>query len=71
MERRTKKEKQLRATVTKFKKTIANQRAALHELRRLVTRLTLPSAVLTQKSEPPTGLDATPDNVVPFRPPTT
>ncbi|MFF2191216.1 hypothetical protein [Streptomyces sp. NPDC058155] len=64
-------EKQLRTTVAKLKKTIANQRAELEELHQLVTRLTPASAVLTQKREPPTDPDATPHNVIPFRPPTT
>lgn len=71
MKRLTKTEKELRATVTKLTRTIANQRAALEELRQLVTRLALASAVLTQMSEPPNGLDVTPDNVIPFRPLTT
>lgn len=64
-------EKQLRATVAKLKKTIANQRTELEELRQLVTNLTLASAVLAQRTdmlaEPVPG----PDNVIPFRPPRT
>ncbi|MFF0095288.1 MULTISPECIES: hypothetical protein [Streptomyces] len=64
-------EKQLRATVAKLKKTIANQRAELEELRQLVTHLTLASAVLTQESEPPPDMGVTPNNVIPLRPPTT
>jgi AcrR family transcriptional regulator len=63
-------EKQLRATVTKLKKTIANQRAELEELRQLVTRLTLASAVLTQGTDTPTEPVPERDNVIPFRPPT-
>ncbi|MCX5338490.1 hypothetical protein [Streptomyces atratus] len=66
-------EKQLRATVAKLKKTIANQNAELKELRALVTRLTLASAVLTQAQEVSTGQVQAPElpkNVVLFRPPT-
>ncbi|MGW5680318.1 hypothetical protein ACWEV4_35600, partial [Streptomyces sp. NPDC003860] len=66
-------EKQLRATVAKLKKTIANQDAELKELRDLVTRLTLASAVLTQDQKVSTGqvqVPELPENVVPFRPPT-
>lgn len=63
-------EKKLRATVAKQKETIANQRAEIIELRELVTRLTLASAVLTQEqgkfAEPSPG----PDNVIALRPPT-
>ncbi|MEU1365033.1 hypothetical protein ABZ454_02710 [Streptomyces sp. NPDC005803] len=62
-------EKQLRATVAKLKKTIANQRTELEELRQLVTNLTLASAVLTQGPEaPPAEPAQTPDNVIAFRP---
>ncbi|MFB7190919.1 hypothetical protein ACFC0C_28330 [Streptomyces sp. NPDC056178] len=64
-------EKRLRETVAKLKKTIANQKAEIEELRQLVTNLTLASAVLTQGQQ---GASAepvpVPDNVVPFRPPT-
>lgn len=65
-------EKQLRATVAKLKNTITNQRAELEELRQLVTRLTLASAVLTQGPDAPTepAPVPVPDNVIPFRPPT-
>jgi AcrR family transcriptional regulator len=56
-------EKQLRATVAKLKKTIANQRAELEELRQLVTRLTLASAVLTQGHD---ELAPPADNVIPI-----
>ncbi|MFI0910514.1 hypothetical protein [Streptomyces abikoensis] len=63
-------ERQLRATVAKLKKTIANQRAELEELRQLVTNLTLASAVLTQRTDTPTRPVPTSDNVIPFRPPT-
>ncbi|BBC29423.1 hypothetical protein SGFS_007170 [Streptomyces graminofaciens] len=60
-------ERRLRETVTKLKETVANQRAEIKELRQLVTRLTLASAVLTrddyqQAQGPPAA-----DNVVPFR----
>lgn len=63
-------EKQLRATVTKLKKTIANQRAELEELRQLVTNLTLASAVITERRQSPTEPAPLPDNVLPFRLPT-
>ncbi|MHA5053423.1 hypothetical protein [Streptomyces sp. SD15] len=65
-------EKRLRETVTKLKKTVANQKAEIEELRRLVTNLTLASAVLIHRtdtrSEPTTPA---PGNVVQLRPPTT
>jgi len=64
-------EKRLRETVTKLKKTIANQREELEELRQLVTRLTLASAVLTQQDTASTDPGPMPENVVPLRPPTT
>ncbi|GAA3245483.1 hypothetical protein [Streptomyces labedae] len=63
-------EKRLRATVAKLKKTLANKEAELEELRRLVTNLTLASAVLTAGN----GSSAEPvpaaENVIPFRPTT-
>ncbi|MEU9291752.1 hypothetical protein AB0D57_45880 [Streptomyces sp. NPDC048275] len=63
-------EKRLRETVTQLRKTIVNQKAEIEELRQQVTRLTLASAVLTQREDIP--LRPTPDaaNVIPFRPPT-
>ncbi|WP_420823937.1 hypothetical protein [Streptomyces roseifaciens] len=64
-------EKQLRATVAKLKKTISNQKTEIEELRQLVTRLTLASAVLTQGRSMPTEPVPTHDNVIAFRPPTT
>ncbi|MFF9765124.1 hypothetical protein ACF1GT_00545 [Streptomyces sp. NPDC014636] len=66
-------EKQLRAAIAKLKKTIANQNTELKELRALVTRLTLASAVLTQDQKVSTGQGQPPElpkNVVLFRPPT-
>ncbi|MFH8411303.1 hypothetical protein ACH4FX_42055 [Streptomyces sp. NPDC018019] len=63
-------ERQLRETVAKLKKTIENQKAELEELRRLVTRLTLASAVLTQQEDTPPEPVPASGNVVPFRPPT-
>ncbi|MFI0214498.1 hypothetical protein [Streptomyces lydicus] len=63
-------EKQLRATVAKLKKTISNQKAEIEELRELVTRLTLASAVLTQGNGASAEPVPTPDNVIPFRPST-
>ncbi|MEU2027140.1 hypothetical protein ABZ565_34190 [Streptomyces sp. NPDC016469] len=41
-------EKRLRDTVTKLKRTIANQKAEIEELRQLVTNLTLAGAVLIE-----------------------
>ncbi|MFJ6809125.1 hypothetical protein ACIQRK_24370 [Streptomyces anulatus] len=63
-------EKQLRGTVSKLKETVANQRAELEELRHLVTNLTLASAVLTLTPDAPAEPAPAPDNVIPFRPPT-
>ncbi|MFG1706480.1 hypothetical protein ACFLIM_25125 [Nonomuraea sp. M3C6] len=64
-------ERKLRETVTQLKTTIKNQKAEIEELRQQVTRLTLASAVLTQRKEtlPPPTLDG--DNVIAFRPPIT
>jgi hypothetical protein len=62
-------EKQLRATVTKLKKTITNQRAEIEDLRRQVTNLTLASAVLTCQIESQTHERTLPGNVVPIRHP--
>lgn len=42
-------EKRLREAVTKLKKTTAEQRTEIHELRDLDTRLTLASDALTQR----------------------
>ncbi|MFD3484742.1 hypothetical protein [Streptomyces sp. NPDC058665] len=61
-------EKRLRETVTKLKKTVANQKIELEDLRQRVTNLTLAGAVLSQRAEPSTGSRG---NVVPLRPPTT
>lgn len=65
-------EKRLRETVTKLKKTIANQKAEIEELRQLVTNLTLANAVLIHHSDTPQGppIPAS-GNVVQLRPPTT
>ncbi|ARF57647.1 hypothetical protein [Streptomyces gilvosporeus] len=63
-------EKQLRATVAKLKKTISNQKAEIDELREVVTRLTLASAVLTQGNGASEEPAPAPDNVIPFRPTT-
>ncbi|MFF4291839.1 hypothetical protein [Streptomyces sp. NPDC001601] len=64
-------EKQLRATVAKLRKSLADKEAELKRLRELVTNLTLASAVLTQQpgTPPPIESGPIPDNVVPFRPP--
>ncbi|MCX5374934.1 hypothetical protein [Streptomyces sp. NBC_00091] len=64
-------EKRLRETVTSLKRTIANQRAEIEELRRLVTNLTLASAVLTEEQSTSTDPAPPPDNVILLRPPTT
>lgn len=61
-------ERRLRDTVSKLKKTIAHQRAEIDDLRQLVSRLTLASAVLTDEAK---DLAPIANNVVPLRPPTT
>ncbi|MFD3504711.1 hypothetical protein [Streptomyces sp. NPDC058678] len=60
-------ERRLRETVTKLKETVANQKAEIKELRQLVTRLTLASAVLTQIDDQQAAGPPAADNVVPFR----
>lgn len=60
-------ETRLREIVTQLKATIASQRAELEELRRLVTNLTLASAVLTHNDRDMPAPPA-PENVVPIRP---
>jgi DNA-binding transcriptional regulator YiaG len=63
-------EKRLRETVSKLKQTISNQRVEIEELRQLVTRLTLASAVLARREGTSTEHVSAHDNVVPFpRPP--
>jgi hypothetical protein len=57
-------EKRLRETVTKLKETVADQRTEIQELRDLVTRLTLASAVLAQGKAAPA--EPVSDNVIPF-----
>ncbi|MFJ8510418.1 hypothetical protein OIU91_05095 [Streptomyces sp. NBC_01456] len=64
-------EKRLRETVTQLRKTVKNQNAEIEELRQQVTRLTLASAVLTQRADIPLPPAPAADNVIPFRPPTT
>ncbi|WP_310727934.1 hypothetical protein [Streptomyces sp. N2A] len=64
-------EKRLRETVTKLKKTIANQEAEIEELRQLVTNLALASAVLTEEGSASAKPVSTPGNIIPFRPPAT
>ncbi|GAX57842.1 hypothetical protein [Streptomyces olivochromogenes] len=65
-------EKRLRDTVTKLKRTIANQKAEIEELRQLVTNLTLASAVLTEEEKSASTNPVTAsDNVIPLHPPTT
>ncbi|MET8299218.1 hypothetical protein ABZ729_07860 [Streptomyces sp. NPDC006678] len=59
-------ERRLRETVTKLKKTVANQKAEIQELRQLVTRLTLAGAVLTQEGDRPAERGRASDNIVPF-----
>jgi hypothetical protein len=59
-------ERRLRETVTKLKKTVANQKAEIEELRQLVTRLSLASAVLTQEDSTPMVHEPAPSNIVPF-----
>ncbi len=63
-------ERRLRETVTKLKETVARQKAEIEELRHLVARLTLASAVLIHDDDQQTCSTAA-DNVVPLhRPPT-
>ncbi|MFH8379108.1 hypothetical protein ACH4A7_37040 [Streptomyces cyaneofuscatus] len=59
-------EKRLRETITKLKGTVANQKAEIDELRQLVTRLTLASAVLTQECDRQAERTPVPDNIVSF-----
>ncbi|WP_055591189.1 hypothetical protein [Peterkaempfera griseoplana] len=59
-------EKRLRETVTKLKKTIANQKAEIEELGQQVTRLALASAVLTQENDGQAERALVSDNVIPF-----
>lgn len=59
-------ERRLRQTVTQLKKTVANQKAEIEELRQLVTRLTLASAVLTQDDAKSAERGPGCDNIVPF-----
>ncbi|MFF2644955.1 hypothetical protein ACFVUB_34585 [Streptomyces niveus] len=63
-------ERRLRETVTQLRKTIVNQKAEIEELRQQVTRLTLASAVLTQREDIPLRPTPAAANVIPFRPPT-
>lgn len=60
-------EKRLRETVAKLKKTIANQKAEIKELRQQVTCLTLASAVITQQQKPSAPDKSDSGNVIPFR----
>ncbi|MFD5065296.1 hypothetical protein [Streptomyces sp. NPDC058394] len=67
-------EKRLREAVAKLKKTVANQKAEIDDLRQQVTLLAMAGAVLvdgqgTPPSPEPPPADA-PDNVIPFRPTT-
>ncbi|MFF3401141.1 hypothetical protein ACFYW6_21805 [Streptomyces sp. NPDC002659] len=67
-------EKRLRKTVTTLKKTVSNQKTEIDDLRQQVTLLAMASAVLidgqgTSPAPEPSLTDA-PDNVIPFRPPT-
>ncbi|MET9507676.1 hypothetical protein ABZX62_04205 [Streptomyces flavidovirens] len=59
-------EKRLRETVTKLKKTIANQKAEIEDLRQQVTRLALAGAVLTQKSDDKEETTPVTGNVITF-----
>ncbi|MET9581036.1 hypothetical protein [Streptomyces massasporeus] len=64
-------ERRLRETVSKLKETVARQNAEIEELRQLVTRLTLASAVLTHERDRHAGPDPVSNNVVPLPRPTT
>ncbi len=57
-------EKRLRETVTKLKRTIAEERTGIQEFRDLVTRLILASAVLTQGKA--ASAEPASDNVIPL-----
>ncbi|SMF77408.1 hypothetical protein [Streptomyces sp. Amel2xC10] len=59
-------EKRLRETITKLKKTIANQRAEIEDLHHQVTRLALAGAVLTQELKGQADPEPASDNVIPF-----
>ncbi|GGU10955.1 hypothetical protein GCM10010272_64960 [Streptomyces lateritius] len=63
-------ERRLRETVTKLKETVARQKAEIEDLRQLVARLTLASAVLIHDGNQRTDSSAA-DNVVPLRRPPT
>lgn len=60
-------EKRLRETVTKLKETVARQKAEIEELRQLVARLTLASAVLLQDDDEQAQGAPAAGNVVPLR----
>ncbi|QDY75353.1 hypothetical protein [Streptomyces qinzhouensis] len=68
-------EKQLRATIAKLKKTVASQKAEIDDLRQQVTLLAMAGAVLVDRQGTPSAPELppadAPDNVIPFRPPTT
>ncbi|WP_055712521.1 hypothetical protein [Streptomyces torulosus] len=59
-------EKRLRETVTKLKRTIADQKAEVDELRQQVTRLAIASAVRTQENDGQAERALVSDNVIPF-----
>ncbi|MFD9591969.1 hypothetical protein ACFWA9_04320 [Kitasatospora sp. NPDC059973] len=59
-------EKRLRETVVKLKQTVADKNAEILELRQQITRLTLASAVLTERLNDVGDRSGAPDNVVRF-----
>ncbi|MFJ1804509.1 hypothetical protein [Streptomyces sp. NPDC088180] len=63
-------EKRLRETVTRLKKTIADQNAEIQDLRQRITRLTLAAAVLTHDHDQPGPALKDISNILHLRPPT-
>ncbi|GHF91844.1 hypothetical protein GCM10018790_81220 [Kitasatospora xanthocidica] len=59
-------EKRLRETIVKLKQTVADKNAEILELRQQITRLTLASAVLTERLNDIGDWSGTRDNVVCF-----
>ncbi|MFD3621691.1 hypothetical protein ACFWWT_42195 [Streptomyces sp. NPDC058676] len=64
-------ERRLRETFTKLKETVARRKAEIEELRQLVARLTLASAVLIHDDDQQAQRPPAADNVVPLRRPPT
>ncbi|MEY9839554.1 hypothetical protein [Streptacidiphilus sp. EB103A] len=62
-------EQRLRQTVVELKKTVANQRKEILELREALCQLTLASAVLLVQQPAPVQSSEPSENIVPIRPP--